>query len=417
MGQNALTIITRILPDQIEALGKLLDEIGGDITGNSWIRFHAIKSVQFACWVILKDDPNFPPILVMESSHDGDTESHLNDLVTFGMAGLNAIYSKCEGFPFNFATAEQMKLYLNSHSVSTPAFYIGVPGQSLPSIQNAIDIRKTIENFLDTVDLTEVPLSTVQSRIQQHLKTSGINPQISPITLDQQASRAKRNLILLIIVLAPLLLLLSPIWFPLLIIYVIVLRKIEKADAAAPQLPPLPIDPRLFDHEDIFVQNHLTTLVNVKPGKFRLGTLKVILWIISLLAKIYFITGQLGGIPTIHFARWILMDNDRRLLFFSNYDGSWASYLGDFVDKANYGLTSVWSNTESFPPAKFLFWGGAQHIEEFKQWSRQHNVLAPVWYSAYPDETLWNLQKDIQIRDTINTSLNRAELETLLQRF
>ena len=215
----------------------------------------------------------------------------------------------------------------------------------------------------------------------------------------------------------PLLFLLFPIWAPLLLVFVIFLRRNEIRDASSPNLPPLPIDPRLFEHEDIFVQNHLTTLVNVKPGKFRLGILKAILWIIGVLAKIYFITGQLGGIPTIHFARWILMDNDRRLLFFSNYDGSWASYLGDFVDRANYGLTAVWSNTESFPPSKFLFWGGAQHIETFKQWSRQHNVLAPIWYSAYPDETLWNLQKDIQIRDTINTRLSASDSEALLQRF
>ncbi len=417
MGQNAFTIITRIKPDRVETLSKLLDEIGGDINGNPYICFPRIKSIHFACWVILKDDPNFPPTLVMETNHDGDTESHLNDLTANGLNGLTAIYSNCIGYPPNTPNIAQVKQYLRSNSVSTPAFYIGVPGQSLPSIKNAIDIRETIETYLDSENTNGLTPAEIQHKIQVHLRTVGKKPLISPKTLDQQAAAAKRNLVLAIVIGVPLLFLLFPIWAPLLLIYVFFLRRLEKQDASAPPLPPLPIDPRLFDHEDIFVQNHLTTLVNVKPGRFRLETLKAILWIISLLAKIYFITGQLGGIPTIHFARWILMDDDKRLLFFSNYDGSWASYLGDFVDKANYGLTSVWSNTESFPPAKFLFWGGAQHIEEFKQWSRQHNVLAPVWYSAYPDETLWNLQKDIQIRDNINSSLSAADLEKLLQHF
>jgi hypothetical protein len=156
-------------------------------------------------------------------------------------------------------------------------------------------------------------------------------------------------------------------------------------------------------------------MVNVKPGPFRLGTLKVILWVVNLLAKAYFTTGNIGGIPTIHFARWLLLENDCRLLFFSNYDGSWASYLGDFVDKANFGLTAIWSNTDRFPPSQFLFWGGAQQIEPFKAWSREHNLYAAVWYSAYPDETLWNLQKDVRLRDTIGQHLNEAQAQQLLQ--
>src|SRR5262249_39805530 len=102
---------------------------------------------------------------------------------------------------------------------------------------------------------------------------------------------------------------------------------------------------------------------------------------------------------------------------FSNYDGSWASYLGDFVDKANYGLTAVWSNTESFPPASFLFFGGAQHIEAFKQWSREHNVYAAIWYSAYPDETIVNLRNHVQIRDTLGKPLSDGEAKAFLQRF
>ena len=167
--------------------------------------------------------------------------------------------------------------------------------------------------------------------------------------------------------------------------------KTKSTTRSTPGPKPLGVDERLFGKEDIWVQNHLTTLTNIKPGAFRLRTLKGVLWLINLLAKTVFITGSLGGIPTIHFARWLLIDNDRRLLFFSNYDGSWASYLGDFVDKANYGLTAVWSNTDNFPPTRFLFFGGAQHIEAFKAWSRYSNEYAAVWYSAYPTASVRNI--------------------------
>ncbi len=413
MIQSALTIITRIKPEQLPALEKLLDEIGGSVQSNGYIPFTKIASLHFACWVILKDDLQFPPTLVFENNHDGDNETHLDEFIAGSLAGLNAIYSVCEDYSFpTGANPAQMKRYLLDHSVACPAFYVGVPGQSLVGIRNAIAVRTEIEAMLDSAPMKGLSQEAAYARIVDHIRESySTKPIVSPETLDQQSGRAKRNIVITALIGLPILILV----FPFLIVWFIMLRMHETKDLRTQNKPSLPIDPRLFEKEDIFIQNHLTTLVNVKPGAFRLYTLKTVLWLINLLAKTYFITGHLGGIPTIHFARWILMDNDRRLLFFSNYDGSWASYLGDFVDKANYGLTGVWSNTENFPPAKYLFVGGAQHIEEFKQWSREHNIYPPVWYSAYPDETLWNLQKDIRIRDTAGQPLQGAELEKFLQ--
>ena len=54
-----------------------------------------------------------------------------------------------------------------------------------------------------------------------------------------------------------------------------------------------------------------------------------------------------------------MIDNGRRLLFLSNFDGSWENYLDDFIDKASIGLTGVWSNTLKFPRTYFLVLGGA----------------------------------------------------------
>ena len=273
-----------------------------------------------------------------------------------------------------------------------------------------------IETFLDSEDkqgkLQGSSSADIVRRIKEHLATGSIKPVKSIESLDAQISRSWRNVFIAILIGLPLLLLFSP----LILIWYVVLRINEIRDAKLVQAP-LPVDPRLFGKEDIWVQNHLTTLVDVKPGKFRLGTLKFVLWLVNILAKTVFITGQLGGIPTIHFARWLFLENDRRLLFFSNYDGSWASYLGDFVDKANYGLTAVWSNTDRFPPSKNLAFGGAQHIEAFKAWSRQHNVYAAVWYSAYPHETVQNLKTDLRIRDAVAAdTLSEADIQSLLQR-
>ena len=57
----------------------------------------------------------------------------------------------------------------------------------------------------------------------------------------------------------------------------------------------------------------------------------------------------LGPTGVIHFARWILLPETNKLLFMSNYDGAWETYLEDFIEKAHQGVTGIWSNTQGFP--------------------------------------------------------------------
>jgi hypothetical protein len=96
------------------------------------------------------------------------------------------------------------------------------------------------------------------------------------------------------------------------------------------------------------VQNHMARLAQVKPGRFRRRLLALVLWSANRVARVS-TQGSLAGIPTIHFAHWSLIDGGQRLLFLSNYDGSWGSYLDDFIDRASDGLTLIWSNTVGFP--------------------------------------------------------------------
>jgi hypothetical protein len=117
----------------------------------------------------------------------------------------------------------------------------------------------------------------------------------------------------------------------------------------------------------------------VKPGVFRRVLLRGVLWAANLIARTS-THGSLSGIPSIHYAHWALIDRGRRLLFLSNYDGSWESYLGDFIDKASRGLTGVWSNTVGFPVTDYLIFKGADE--------RARNSRGPgltvVWYRRIP---------------------------------
>jgi hypothetical protein len=180
--------------------------------------------------------------------------------------------------------------------------------------------------------------------------------------------------------------------------------------------PPPPDISDLVQREDVQVQNQMTHIALVKPGPFRRWTLKAVLTSVNFLAETYWNKGKLGDIPTIHFARWMLIDNDRRLLFFSNFDGSWENYLGDFVDRASVGLTGVWSNTQHFPAARWLVFEGARDVDRFKAWTRRHQVPTQVWYSAHPDYTVTNILNAIAVRDGALRDLDPAATEEWLRR-
>lgn len=422
MAQNALSLVTRIQPDQVAALQAILTPIGEDPTGNTLIPFPQITTLHFACWVILDRDPCFPPSLVLESNHDGPADAHLDELVRCAGPGLHAIYRLCEDYPADGAdNPASLKAYLQRHCVPCPAFYVGCYGQSVASVRHAMALRAEIERFLDRQRadgrLQGLSQEQIYARIQEFVRTLSLDPPYSPrVTYNSILGRSKFALGAWILLAVALLLKFPRIVIGALLLFILALRWHEIREAQGRGPTPPTIDPRLFGKEDLITQNHLTTLVGVKPGSFRLGTLKGVLFLINQLAKTVFIAGSLGGIPTIHFARWLLIDDDRRLLFFSNYDGSWASYLGDFVDKANYGLTAVWSNTDNFPPSQFLFWGGAQRIEAFKLWSRQHNEFAHVWYSAYPEATVSNITNAVQLRDGLSQNLTGPSLARWFQR-
>jgi len=93
------------------------------------------------------------------------------------------------------------------------------------------------------------------------------------------------------------------------------------------------------------------------------------------------------------------MDDRRRLLFASNYDGSLDSYMDDFINKVPFGLNLVFSNGIGWPRTSFLLCGGAKHEQEFKNFLHRHEVPTQVWYKAYPGLTASNLATNTQIRE------------------
>ena len=136
------------------------------------------------------------------------------------------------------------------------------------------------------------------------------------------------------------------------------------------------------ERENHCAQNHMVSVTERKPGFVRSITLRLAFWIIGMMAARVFPPGVLGGISTIHAARWITIPGTRKLVFFSNYGGSWESYLEDFITKAHEGLTSVWSNRSASREATTCSWDGATDGERFKRYAR--HSMVPTRFCTAP---------------------------------
>ncbi len=165
-------------------------------------------------------------------------------------------------------------------------------------------------------------------------------------------------------------------------------------------------------------QNHLTAVSTVKPGLLRRWVmLRLGLHLVELAVQSgSFRRGFLSNIGTIHFAQWVRIPG-KKLLFFSNYDGSWESYLEDFITKASQGLTIVWSNTTDFPKTNWLAQDGATDGDRFKRWVRRQQIPTLLWYSAYPSLTAEQVRLNAKIRYGLARAESGSEAEEWLGYF
>lgn len=207
------------------------------------------------------------------------------------------------------------------------------------------------------------------------------------------------------------------------VVPVILLRRKEKSDAVSERVAEMERYAAFAQRENATIderpvmQNHLTGVSVIKPGRLRLALLRVVFAVVAFAASYVFRPGYLADINTIHFARWVRLPGTRTLLFLSNYGGSWESYLEDFITKAHQGLTGVWSNTLGFPRTKWLFFDGATDGDRFKRWARMQQVPTLFWYVAYPELNTRRIRTNSAIRQGLSSVQSESEAREWLSLF
>jgi hypothetical protein len=157
----------------------------------------------------------------------------------------------------------------------------------------------------------------------------------------------------------------------------------------------------ILQREDWVTQNHMGSIVLIRPGVLRAVIIRAGHLGLGLVLRVVASArqGYLGSMRTVHFGHWAFLNNGSRLLFFSNFDHSWGSYLDDFIEKAHPGLTLAWGCGVGFPPTRFLILDGASHGRRFKNWALASRSVSRFWYSAYPDLTVDQIERNHRIAD------------------
>lgn len=454
-GQGSLLIVAKVKDGSARALELLLDYVGHppkpeDLETNKVIPFKSLKSVHFARLLILPASPGPPkrgggfepatPIptqFLFATDFDGTLADHLRELIDVATDGLDQLFEHCEEWPGLGQRDREGKYlalvdFIGRHSVPANTFYTGTMSRTVSQIEREAALRDAIEKFLDA-HAAEFPNDPVciHNRVREWVfhdprfawlhQRPGPFPKAmakpGPPEYPQIPLTILLGVVLLVVGLAVRLLAswrLAGIVDGAIVAVVaaacLLVRVLSATDDVIIQPDTAARAKVLVTDEDRIGQNQLTTINYIKrPLWFRRLVLQFILAFTNIVARSIENQGSLSGITSIHFARWVIIDGGRRLLFFSNFDSSWESYLSEFVDKAHAGLTGIWSNVVGFPRARGLFGGGAADEQRFKALARDSQVRTHVWYSAYKTLTVRNVNDNSRLRLGLYKDLTEAE--------
>ncbi len=435
------TVLAPIIPGHETELNKTLTEIGEDVLGRRLqekpdsvhVHFNDSVITHFARFVIIADPDRGKDRkrLLFSTNFDGDLDSYLAELEHI-TTDLQAIWGHCEGF----AESDTFADYLKAHSQDAQAYYIAFRDQTVVSIRRYRDELDALQDKLDDPQEAETWVAAHEAKnpaaefagelrdviwnISHFLKRffgqylpllGGIGKMAEKHGVRNVWRSSKRITATL-----------NRIWY-------FKLFNMLTNNSEPPQPSPYSsVEPNNCNPcvalapgdevtagpngmppdfvEDIILQNQLTMIVVIEP-KY-LQRLMTVLDLIDNYSRYLAPTGSLAGMSTIHFVRWIVIDDGKRMMMLSNYDGTWEAYIGEFAEMILSGLNAIWEN--------FVGWreAGAGDVDAFKRFLRCHQEQAQVFYSAYPFESVLNIKQAIDIHREMHTTQNPDEIMRLL---
>jgi hypothetical protein len=409
--QVAVTVRAPVPPGSVEPLKAVLRELADETRRPKFLPFEDM-AVHFARFVVLDevtdlDGSTIAPSVLFMADVDSPAGRFLAELVDLAAEGIDAVFSHCDGYP-TMPTAGERLAFVRQHMIRASTNYVNTVGLSIEQIRGEAKLRDAIEDFLDRHAWEGKRAYDVRRAVTEFVAGDP--------TLTWALHRPRRPSLLWRIkdqahFVGSALLLLAALPFAIIALpfYAIALRIHERREKPSTPAPNRDHVEQLAAMEDIVVQNQFSAVGFVKPGPFRRRTLELVLWLLELSARHVYNDGSLAGIRPIHFARWVFLDDKRRLIFASNYDGSLESYMDDFIDKVAWGLNAAFSNGEGYPRTKWLVLDGAKDERAFKNYLRDHQIETQLWYSAHAALTAVNITRNSAIRRGLRGEMSESE--------
>jgi hypothetical protein len=374
---------------------------------NDLLPFAAFEQLHFARLVLL-DDPSLgdieayglprptPPLcLAFLGDCDGPTSAFFSVLVRHASAGLRRIFAHCK----DFDERADLLPWMLARDCPPAARYVNWIGRSVRQIREESALQRALAARVDRSPLTSAADAqqrrlTLIDYVESEIRSGRL--QLTPTARTPLrwwiANLLHAIAIPLVGLLAlPFLIVASPV----------LIAQLRWRETHDPEICPRPSAEALGQLqrlEDRDVSNQYTAIGSLKPGLFRRGLLTVLLLLVDYACRHVFKRGYLARVQTIHFARWVFLDDKTRILFTSNYDGSHQAYMDDFINKVGWGLNLLFSNGVGWPSTDWLILRGSRREHLFKYYQRRHQIPTQVWYKAYPGLALTNLLHNQRIR-------------------
>lgn len=415
--QDSFIVVAAVPDERVEPLRALLTTLtlpglpGAADPKNPILPFGEFDTIHFARLVVLEDHTlgdraRFPELPKKEPTYlclmvdcDGDATALMKQIAE-QCVSLKQVFAFCA----DFRETDDLDRFMGAHRVKASASYVNWVGRSVVQAREEAGLRELLREMLPRISSCEP-----QAILAELREAVGPKASLTPIPPTPTGWR-NRNLLHLFtpivvatVVTAALLIAIPFVTAALAILAVVAfLLELRRHELS---------DPIIEDHydpawvaklrlgEDHDVTNQYTAMGSIKPGRFRIGLELVILYVIDWVARHLFTRGGLGRIGTIHFAHWILIDDNRRAFFCSNYDGGHEAYMDDFINKAGFGLNISFSSAIAYPETDWLIKKGAWREMRFKRFQRWHQIPTDVWYKAYPGLTARDLARNTRIRN------------------
>ncbi|MCB1488105.1 MAG: hypothetical protein KDJ88_11685 [Bauldia sp.] len=443
-----LSVVIPFDAGRSDAVEARLDAMGNPPVAAIGDKLDAAAFVHFISMWVVRDDGGKPSHIIIEANADGSIaevaaklaatlQAELTDLL--GVAGVDLGGADLATF------LEKHHQPVGQGWFSNPGVnFDGTPGLTVTQIRQEADLARRVSGMLDEIAPT-TPLATltkVRDRLWDDESAKWAFTAAPAPSLDPMPSASWGAIILSAVTafLWPLLvvagIVLVVVWILggfalgawiatlvligelLLLIPVYgALRRAEETDIPE-DIPPDP--DKVADYmkrEGHARQSHLAAVSTIKPGPLRWLTLRAGLWFAGILAVHFSRPGFLGTTGVIHFARWLVLPGSDKLLFTSNYDGVWESYIEDFIEKAREGVTGIWSNTVGFPKSEKLIFKGCADGDRLRLWTRRQQRTTLFWYTAYPDLTLNRIRINAAIRQGIAAAVTEGDAADWLSCF